>query len=71
MGRRLQKGDVRVRRWQDVWDGSWRFRGFEEAPVKRIATPGRMCVAINLKSFAMYAAEEELEEELKGVNELR
>ena len=44
---------------------------FDVAPVKRIATPGRIWVAINLKSFAMYAAERKLEEELKGVNELR
>ena len=65
----FKEGDVWVRRWQqgDVWDGGWRFRGSDVAPVKRIATPGRMWVAINLKSFAMYAAEEELE----GLSELR
>ncbi len=51
----------------DVWYGSWRFRGFDVLPVKRIATPGRIWLAINLKSFAMYAAEEVL----KGVHELR
>ena len=49
----------------------WGLALFDVAPVKRIATPGRMWVAINLKSFAMYAAERKLEEELKGVNELR